>query len=192
MTPRERVLTALKLGQPDMVPWIENDIEEDMQVRVMGGRTDFTPGELCRALGMDGFGYHFPSGQRASDGQSIQTTGTTGKEAWYHPKRITFDFVPPWIADMGVDEKSGRTYVKREVVQEESGPEDSDRENARPGSGTATPARNGRNVWFGAGRWGGLVALAVRTGCVNRLDRIALRLSPTASRSRKGVRSATP
>ena len=29
MTPRERVLTALKRGQPDMVPWIENDIEED-------------------------------------------------------------------------------------------------------------------------------------------------------------------
>jgi len=116
MTPRERVLTALKRGQPDMVPWIENDIEEDMQVRVMGGRTDFTPGELCRALGMDGFGYHFPSGQRASDGQSIQTTGTTGKEAWYHPKRITFDFVPPWIAEMGTDPSNGRTYVKHGLL----------------------------------------------------------------------------
>ena len=76
MTPRERVLTALKRGQPDMVPWIENDIEEDMQVRVMGGRTDFTPGELCRALGMDGFGYHFPSGQRASgtNGRASKST----------------------------------------------------------------------------------------------------------------------
>jgi len=116
MTPRERVLAALRREQPDQVPWIENDIEEEIQVALMDGRTDFTPGELCRTLGMDGFGYHFPSGQKASDGQSIQTTGTTGKEAWYAPKRITFDFVPPWIADMGTDAKTGRTYVKHGLL----------------------------------------------------------------------------
>ena len=116
MTPRERVLTALKRGQPDMVPWIENHIEEEMQVRVMGGRTDFTPGELCRALGMDGFGYHFPSGLQTTDGQSIQTTGTSGKEAWYHPQRVTFDFTPPWIAEMGTDPSDGRTYVKHGLL----------------------------------------------------------------------------
>ena len=116
MTPRERVMKALDRGQPDRVPWIENDIEEDIQIRLMGGRTDFTPGELCRALHIDGFGYHFPSGQEAQDGQSVQTTGKTGKEGWYYPNRITFDFTPPWIAEMGTVEKTGRTYVKRGLL----------------------------------------------------------------------------
>jgi len=116
MTPRERVLKALSGGQPDQIPWIENDIEEEIQIRIMDGRTDFTPGELCRKLGMDGFGYHFPSGKAAIDSQSIQTTGSSGKEAWYHPSRLTFDFTPPWIADMGTDPKTGRTYVKRGLL----------------------------------------------------------------------------
>src|ERR1017187_1015574 len=69
MTPKERVMTALRRGQPDMVPWVENDIEEEIQIKVMKGRTDFTPGELCRTLGMDGFGYHFPTGGKATAGQ---------------------------------------------------------------------------------------------------------------------------
>ena len=38
MIPRERVMTALRRGQPDMVPWLENDIEEELQVKVMGGQ----------------------------------------------------------------------------------------------------------------------------------------------------------
>lgn len=116
MTPRKRVLTALNRGQPDRVPWVENDIEEEIQIDIMGGRTDFTPGELCRALGMDGFGYHFPSGGKAHDGQAAQTTGTTGKEAWYNPTAVTFDFTPPWIADMGVDAATGRTYIKKGLL----------------------------------------------------------------------------
>ena len=115
MTPKQRVMTALRRGQPDMVPWVENDIEEELQIKVMGGRTDFTPGELCRALGMDGFGYHFPSGGLATAGQSLQS-GASMKDSYYYPKKITFDFVPPWIADMGVDAASGRTYVKQGLL----------------------------------------------------------------------------
>jgi uroporphyrinogen-III decarboxylase len=113
MTPRERVLTALRRGQPDRVPWIENEVEERMQLALMGGRTDYTPGEFCRALGMDGFGYHFPSGGGAKQSQATQSAG---KDAWYHPKTVTFDFVPPWIADMGVDAATGRTYVKHGLL----------------------------------------------------------------------------
>jgi len=116
MIPRERVLTALKRGQPDKVPWMENDVEEEIQIKLMGGRTDFTPGELCRTLGMDGFGYHFPSGGEAHDGQAVQTTGLTGKEAWYYPTSVTFDFTPPWIAEMGTDATTGRTYIKRGLL----------------------------------------------------------------------------
>jgi len=97
MTPKERVMTALRRGQPDMVPWVENDIEEEIQIKVMKGRTDYTPGELCRALGMDGFGYHFPTGGAATAGQSLQS-GASMKETYYNPRKITFDFVPPWIA----------------------------------------------------------------------------------------------
>jgi hypothetical protein len=71
MKPRERVLTALRRGVPDRVPWVENDIEEELQGRIMG-TTEFTPGELCAKLGMDGFGYHFPMGEKAKAGQSMQ------------------------------------------------------------------------------------------------------------------------
>ena len=115
MTPRERVLTALRRGQPDMVPWIENDFEESQQISVMGGRTDFTPGDLCRKLGMDGFGYHFPTGGAAKASQATQTSDAV-KQSFYFPKMLTFDFVPPWIAEMGVDAPTGRTYVKRGLL----------------------------------------------------------------------------
>jgi hypothetical protein len=116
MTPGQRVLAALRREQPDQLPWIENDIEEAIQGALMDGRSDFAPGELCRAPGMEGFGYRFPSGQSASDGRSMQTTGKTGEEAWYAPAGITFDFVPPWIADMGTDSAAGRTYVKQGLL----------------------------------------------------------------------------
>lgn len=114
MTPKERVMTALRRGQPDQVPWVENEVEEVLQIQIMGGRTDYTPGELCRALGMDGFGYHFPTGAAGSASQALQTSKSI-KEAFYFPKKITFDFVPPWIADMGV-EPSGRTFVKKGLL----------------------------------------------------------------------------
>jgi signal peptidase I len=32
--------------------------------------------------------------------------------------------------------------------------------------------RGGRDIWFGAGRWGRVVALAVRAGTVSRLNRV--------------------
>ena len=115
MIPRERVLTALRRGQPDMVPWMENDIEEELQVKIMDGRMDYTPGDLCRALGMDGFGYHFPSGGKAIAGQSLQS-GASMKDTYYYPRKITFDFVPPWIAEMGVDAATGRTFVKQGLL----------------------------------------------------------------------------
>jgi len=115
MTPRERVMTALRRGQPDRVPWIENDIEEPLQIKLMDGRTDYTPGELCRKLGMDGFGYHFPSGGAGTHTQALQTKDSV-KQAFYYPKKITFDFVPPWIAEMGVIPDTGRTFIKKGLL----------------------------------------------------------------------------
>jgi uroporphyrinogen decarboxylase-like protein len=114
MTPRQRVLTALQRGQPDRVPWIEGGFDERMQVRIMDGRTDFTPGELCRALGMDGFGFSFPSGTTGTT-QWQQKTPAELKESYYFPKKISFDFRPPWIAEMGVD-ANGRAFVKRGLL----------------------------------------------------------------------------
>ncbi|MCL4369950.1 MAG: uroporphyrinogen decarboxylase family protein [Chloroflexi bacterium] len=114
MTPRERVLAFLRREEPDRIPWIENDIEEELQVKVMG-RADFDPGDLCRELGMDGFGYHFPKGVGAAAGQSLQSTDSFAA-SYYYPNKITFDFVPPWIADMGTDESTGRAYIKRGLL----------------------------------------------------------------------------
>ncbi len=114
MTPRERVLTALRHGQPDRVPWLENDVEEELQLKIMG-TTEFDPGDLCRKLGMDGFGYHFPKGVGATAGQSLQSTESFAT-SYYYPSKITFDFVPPWIAEMGTDEATGRAYIKKGLL----------------------------------------------------------------------------
>ena len=112
--PRERVMTALKRGVPDRVPWMENDIEEGLQERLMG-TTEFSPGELCEKLGMDAFGYHFPMGAKAAAGQAMQAA-VGFKEGYYYPQRVTFDFVPPWIAEMGVIPETGRTFIKKGLL----------------------------------------------------------------------------
>ena len=114
MTPRERVMSALLRGQPDRVPWLEGSFDERLQTRIMGGRTDFTPGELCRALGMDGFGYRFPSDGVSLPRQALQAP-RTAKEAFYFPRKISFDFGPPWIAEISV-EQSGRTFIKKGLL----------------------------------------------------------------------------
>ena len=114
MKPRERVLTALQRRIPDRVPWLENDIEESLQERIMG-TTEFTPGELCAKLGLDGFGGHFPMGGKVAAGQSLQAAPGF-KEGYYFPQKITFDFVPPWIAEMGVIPETGRTFVKKGLL----------------------------------------------------------------------------
>lgn len=114
LTPRERVLTALRRGVPDRVPWIENEIEEELQVKIMG-TTEYEPADLCRKLGMSGFGYHFPKGGKVAASQALQTSNSV-KDSFYHPSKITFDFVPPWIAEMGVDEATGRSYIVRGLL----------------------------------------------------------------------------
>ncbi|MBI4969964.1 MAG: hypothetical protein HZC25_17755 [Rhodospirillales bacterium] len=114
MTPRERVMMALRGGQPDRVPWVEGEFEEALQVRLMGGRTDYTPGELCRALGMDGFGFHFPIGGDLAIKPPPDRTRSTHDD-YYFPQAITFDFTPPWIAEMGRDSE-GRAFVHKGLL----------------------------------------------------------------------------
>lgn len=114
MTPRERVLTALNRQEPDQVPWMENDIEEPLQVQIMDGRTDFTPLELSEKLGTDAFGGHYPMGVVA-DGQGL-VTKETYKESYYYPTKVTYDFFPPWIAQMGQDPATGRTYIEKGLL----------------------------------------------------------------------------
>jgi uroporphyrinogen decarboxylase len=114
MTPKQRTMTALAGGQADRVPFVEGHIDDVLQVRVMGGRKDFTPDEVCARLGMDGFGWQGPV-----QGKIARPAGLSGpqlfKEAFAKPDRITFDFLPPWIAEMGVD-SYGRSFVKRGLL----------------------------------------------------------------------------
>lgn len=114
MKPRERVLAALNRQVPDKIPWLENAIDEKLQERIMGTK-DFTPGELCEKLGMDGFGYHFPMGGQAKAEQAIQAASGF-KGSFYYPKKVTFDFFPPWIAEMSSDPQTGRSFVKRGLL----------------------------------------------------------------------------
>jgi len=45
--------------------------------------------------------------------------------------------------------------------------------------------RNGRAAWFGAGRWGWLVAWAVRTGLLNKANRACLKFRSAVTRLRE-------
>ena len=40
-------------------------------------------------------------GGKATAGQAMQAA-VGFKESYYYPQKVTFDFVPPWIAEMGV------------------------------------------------------------------------------------------
>jgi uroporphyrinogen decarboxylase len=117
MKPRERVLKALQRGIPDQIPWVENGIEEELQERIMG-TTEFTPGDLCAKLRMDGFGGDFPAGEKNRASQAVQEPAGF-KQSYYFPKRITFDFIPPWIAEMGVIPETGRAFIKRGLLDKE-------------------------------------------------------------------------
>ncbi len=114
MTPKQRVMTALAGGQPDRVPWVEGEFEQALQIRLMGGRRDYTPGELCRTLGMDGFGFHFPVGADTAVGRR-PGSAASAHDDYYFPQHVTFDFTPPWIADMGLD-STGRAFVKKGLL----------------------------------------------------------------------------
>jgi uroporphyrinogen decarboxylase len=115
MKPRERVLTALKREIPDRVPWLEISIDEILQKRIMG-TTDFTPIDLCAKLGMDAFGYRFPIGGEATSGPVTMALDSGFKEKYYYPQKVTFDFSPPFIAEMGTTPETGRSFVKRGLL----------------------------------------------------------------------------
>ena len=116
MTPKQRVMTALARGIPDRVPWMEGSVDESLQVKLMDGRRDFTHAQLCRKLGMDAFGWSVPSGGAAKSSQAAFAGPQVAKAAFYHPSSVTFDFTPPWIAEMGRDSKTGRLFVKKGLL----------------------------------------------------------------------------
>jgi hypothetical protein len=114
MSPRERVLVALSHGLPDRVPWVENAIDEPMQLRLMGGH-DFTPADLCRKLGMDGFGGTFPIPARDNEGRPL--LASAGEvEAYHHPERVTFDFFNTYITETVSDATPGRSFLSRRLL----------------------------------------------------------------------------
>ncbi len=101
MTPKERTMMALMGDQPDQVPWVEAHVDEMLQIKMMDGHTDFMPNEFCRKISMDGFGW-FPSGGKGAHAHGLQFAASR-KQFYYAPDRITFDFMPPWIAEIGAD-----------------------------------------------------------------------------------------
>jgi len=53
MTSRERVLTALKLGQPDRVPWVESSVHNTVVEKLLK-RTDFEKATVTQLFAMPG------------------------------------------------------------------------------------------------------------------------------------------
>jgi uroporphyrinogen decarboxylase len=117
MSPRERVLVALSHGIPDRVPWVENAIDEPMQIQLMGG-TEFTPGDLCRKLGMDGIGGTYPIQGFDEKGQPFPDR-TGHLETHYYPSKVTFDFFTPYITETVSDATPGRSFLSRRLLESE-------------------------------------------------------------------------
>jgi uroporphyrinogen decarboxylase len=116
MKPRERVLIALKHGQPDRIPWVENGIDEPLQIRVMEG-TDFTPGDLCRKLGLDGFGATFPI-DGGFEPPSVRDGEGTAKASYYYPERVTFDFFNTYLTEAR-DPDIGHSFLTTRLLKSE-------------------------------------------------------------------------
>ena len=93
------------------MPWLEDEVEEALQRDIMG-TSSYTPGDLCRKLGMDGFGAHYP----LDGGFPSPVAAENRHEGYYFPKHVTFDFRPPWVAEMAYEAGSGRSYVKRGLL----------------------------------------------------------------------------
>ena len=53
MTSRERVLTALKLQQPDRVPWVEMSVHNTLAERLLG-RSDFEKATVTQVFALPG------------------------------------------------------------------------------------------------------------------------------------------
>jgi uroporphyrinogen decarboxylase len=117
MTPRQRVLTALRHGIPDRIPWVENAIDEPMQIQLMGG-TGFTPAELCRKLGMDGFGGTFPIQGIDRDGKPLKPLHGL-VDAFYHPDKVNFDFFNTYITETISDATPGRSFLSKRLLDSE-------------------------------------------------------------------------
>ncbi len=117
LAPRQRVLTALGHGIPDRVPWVENAIDEPMQVQLMGGAS-FTPGDLCRKLGMDGFGGTFPIKGRGPDGRPLEAARGP-IDSYYYPDKVNFDFFNPYITETVSDATPGRSFLSKRLLDSE-------------------------------------------------------------------------
>ena len=55
MNRRERVLVALRGDQPDKVPFLETEVEDEL-TRELLGKDECQPHEIADLLGLDGFG----------------------------------------------------------------------------------------------------------------------------------------
>lgn len=111
MTARERVMTALRREQPDVVPWVEVGVDEGLQRQIMGSE-DFAPPDFCHKLGLDGFGYYYP--RRVE--QPLRPASDDPRLDFYYPTKVTFDFPPPWIAAIEPDPVTGRKYVGKGLL----------------------------------------------------------------------------
>lgn len=118
MDPRQRVMITLNRGLPDRVPWVENAIDEPMQIEIMEG-TDFTPGDLCRKLGLDGFGGTFPIQGRDAQGNPFERyQGVI--ESYYYPDKVNFDFFNNFITESCLVAELNRSFLGQRLLKDEA------------------------------------------------------------------------
>ncbi len=88
-----------------------------MQVQLMGSK-NFTPGDLCRKLGMDGFGGTFPIKGVGQDGKPLEAAQGL-IDPYYYPDKVNFDFFNTYITETVSDATPGRNFLSRRLLDSE-------------------------------------------------------------------------
>ena len=117
MTSRERVLTALKLQEPDRVPWIENYVHKELAEKILGRAIPDPPGtariapEILEGLAIDDISYNFmpPRFAKTEMRGDIEIVGEGLLKTWEDYERFKKTMPDPGSAEFY---KPAELYLK--------------------------------------------------------------------------------
>lgn len=116
MTPRERVMTALSLGRPDRVPWVEAYVHPTLANQILGRTVTPAPGvrvvyELHEKLCLDNISYDFHAPLYAEIDQrgDLMLVRAPWLKTWED-----LDKLQKWLPDNSVDSfyEGAKEYLK--------------------------------------------------------------------------------
>jgi hypothetical protein len=116
MTSRERVLTALNLGVPDRVPWVESYIHNSLASKILGRTVEAPPGaritpEIHKALALDNINFNFKAPLYA---EMVKIGDTDNVRTPWLKTWDDLEKMKKWLPDNTKDDfyKNARDYLK--------------------------------------------------------------------------------